>query len=477
MNNKAKSRNQLLDASLLTAFASFILMIVGFLKNKVAAVLLGPIGFGQISLLQNLLTTASTLISVGTQNSVPRQIARNLGNDKLASRSVRSAIAIFLILSIAGLILGYLAALNLNKFDFFKNVSIDEFQFAFGIFLLILSGGLLSILNATGRIRESSIANVVGAAAGALIGVFFLWKLSTDGILLFLLAPALFVTTFCVIKLRHVFLAVKFKIEEIDLLEIKEAFSLGLSYLGAALIATLTQLAVRVLVSDRLGETNLGLVSAGLAISGSYMAVIVSSVGTNFFPRLSHAIHDKKKSGELIREQISICLSIGYWILLFCISVPSIVISLLFSREFSPAAHLTQYFVVADFFKVLSWIFSYAILAKGFGRLYFLNELFGSVIFILIIYYFLEKIGLNAVGWAAIARYAVGFLISYIYCRRQLNFEFGRRHAVSISSKATLLVIVMIGVSFQYAYIGYFGVLVAAAFSLGFIQKIWDRII
>ena len=83
------SYRQILRSSSIIGGASIVNILVGLLRTKVAAVLLGPSGVGLIGLLQNLMLTASTMTALGFRTVGTRQIAEANGRDD--ARAVAAA--------------------------------------------------------------------------------------------------------------------------------------------------------------------------------------------------------------------------------------------------------------------------------------------------------------------------------------------------------------------------------------------------
>jgi PST family polysaccharide transporter len=78
------SHKQILRSSAVIGGASFINILIGLLRMKVVAVLLGPAGIGLIGVLNNLMTAGSTVAALGTGNVGTRQIAEARGREDQA---------------------------------------------------------------------------------------------------------------------------------------------------------------------------------------------------------------------------------------------------------------------------------------------------------------------------------------------------------------------------------------------------------
>jgi len=81
----SNSYRQILRSTSIIGGASVINILVGLLRTKVAAILLGPTGVGLIGLLQNLMATAAAVSSWGFGGAGTRQIAEAAGREDVAA--------------------------------------------------------------------------------------------------------------------------------------------------------------------------------------------------------------------------------------------------------------------------------------------------------------------------------------------------------------------------------------------------------
>src|SRR6056300_2083320 len=82
MSKSASSRKQILRSSPIIGSSSVVNIGFGLIRMKAAALLLGPVGVGLIGILQNLMTTASTVAALGFGNVGTRQIAEANGGGR-----------------------------------------------------------------------------------------------------------------------------------------------------------------------------------------------------------------------------------------------------------------------------------------------------------------------------------------------------------------------------------------------------------
>src|SRR5665213_2035233 len=93
MTETSASYRRILKSSSIIGGASFLNIIIGLLRTKVLAVLLGPAGVGLVSLYRGLQTTASGVATMGLDTVGTRQIAEaNAREDARALAVARRAL-------------------------------------------------------------------------------------------------------------------------------------------------------------------------------------------------------------------------------------------------------------------------------------------------------------------------------------------------------------------------------------------------
>ena len=119
---------------------------------------------------------------------------------------------------------------------------------------------------------------------------------------------------------------------------------------------------------------DVGLFTAGFVIVNTYVGMVFSAMGTDYYPRLAAVNKDNKKCQELINQQGEIALLIIAPIIVSCIIIMPILIKIIYSEAFLPANNFIMFAVIGVFFKAISWVVSYCFLAKAESRLFVINE-------------------------------------------------------------------------------------------------------
>lgn len=455
--SKDDSYRQILRSTSIIGGASVLNILIGLVRIKVAALVLGPAGVGLIGLFNNLLVTGSAVASLGIGTVGTRQIAEAAGrDDPNAVATVRYALVWgTLILAVAGtfvfwLLRGVLATHVLAD----PSLSSDVGWLALGVGLTVIAGSQSALLNGLRRIGDLARVTVYSALVSAAIGCAALMMWGEKGLLVFLLlAP---VAKFAFGQL-YVARLPAVKIPRPPLGELGAQWNtlarLGAAFMVAGLAATLGQLAVRAMVQRDLGTDSLGHFEAAWVISMTYIGFVLNAMGTDYYPRLTAAIDNDEAVNRLVNEQSEVALLLAGPVFLGMLGLAPWVIELLYSARFAEAATVLRWQILGDMLKVVSWPLGFVILAKGNGRTFMFSETFAMAVFVLFVWLALPSLALEATGVGFLVMY-VGYLpLVYWLARRSTGFRWAR----NVSANFLLLLAVgavVAAVSAVYARTG-----------------------
>ena len=165
----------------------------------------------------------------------------------------------------------------------------------------------------------------------------------------------------------------------------------GLINLGASYI-------VRIYISNTGGVDQVGLYTAGFAIINTYVGLIFTAMGTDYYPRLSAVAHSNEQSRQVMNHQAEIALLILAPIIMVFLVFINWVVIILYSTKFIAVNDMILYAALGMYFKALSWTIAFIFLAKGASQLFFWSELIANIntlLLNLIGYYFWGLTGLG----------------------------------------------------------------------------------
>ena len=186
---------------------------------------------------------------------------------------------------------------------------------------------------------------------------------------------------------------------------------------------TATLLFVRSAITQELDLEAAGYFAAAWGITMTYVGFLLGAMGADYFPRLTEVIHDRDAASRLMNDQAQLGLAIGGPVLLLLIGWAPWVISLLYAKEFGPAATLLQWQSVGNVFKLASWAMSFAVVAAAHAKIYFFMELSFNIVFLALVWWLLPRIGLEITGVAFLLGYVTYFGTVYLIVRHLRGFR------------------------------------------------------
>ncbi len=405
-------------------------ILIGLLRMKLVAVLLGPAGVGLLGFYQNLIQMAALASALGITSSGTRQIAaaRAEGSEAAVDRTRRALLWATLVLALAGAALFWLASSWIARN--LLNAPELESQVAWlslGVALTVASGSQSALLAGLRRVGDLARVQVGSGVLGAAFGVLALWLWGAQGLLVMILAaPAV------AFALGH------FYVSRIDppagprtpfpevTREWRALVRLGLAFMVSGLVTALGHLAVRTLVQREMGADALGQFHAAWTIGMTYLGFVLGAMAADYYPRLTGAINDHAAAVQLVNEQTEVALLLCAPVLLVLLGLAPWVIQLLYSAEFAPAVEILRWQLLGDILKVMSWPLGFIILASGAGKTFVATETLGIGVFVLGVFIGLPLIGVVATGVAFLALYAVHLPLVWWLGGRMIGFRWTR---------------------------------------------------
>lgn len=353
-------------------------ILIAIVRSKVIAVLLGPAGMGIAGLLVSTTGLISSLTNFGLGTSAVKDIAEAhvTDNQLKISQTVSIFRRLVWLTGFIGLISTIILSPWLSELTFGnKNYTWSFVLLSATLLLNQLSAGQNAILQGTRKIKYLASANMLGSVLSLLITLPLYYLYGLDGIvpaLIIMALATLGVSTYFSRKVKLVSYNPSFsEIKEKGKGMLKLGFFLSLS----GLIATLGAYIIRIYISNKGGVDDVGLYTAGFQIITTYVGLVFTAMGTDYFPRLSAVAQDRDKMNILVNQQAEIAILILLpIILIFMVFSPEIVY-ILFSSKFLPINDMIIWAAFAMFFKAASWAIAFQFLAKGSSRLFFINEL------------------------------------------------------------------------------------------------------
>ena len=439
MTEQSASYRQILRTSSIIGGASVVNIVVGLLRMKVAAVLLGPAGVGLIGLFTNVVATATGMAGLGVGTVGTRQIAEAAGqNDPRQVWMVRRAL-FWLTLALAAL--GGLAFWLLRGVLAEHVLGDTSLTGALGwlslaVALSVAAASQNALLKGMRRIGDLARLSVGSALLSTIAAIVALWWWGPSGIVLYVLAvpiASFLLGHWYVSRLPRVTGARAGWLQMSG--QWRTMLRLGFAFMVAGLAGTVGQLAVRTLVQRELGADALGHFHAAWAISMTYIGFVLGAMGTDYYPRLTAVIQDPVAVNKLVNEQTEVALLLAAPVLLAMLALAPWVIRLLYSAEFAEAAEVLRWQVLGDILKIVSWPLGFILLASGAGKTFMATEWLAMGLFFVFTLLLLPEMGIVATGVSFLGMYIILLVVVWALAVRRTGFSWAgevKRHAVLI---------------------------------------------
>jgi len=411
-------------ATALFGGVQIVTILISVLKSKVVAIWLGTTGFGILSLFGAATNLIFSISNLGIQSSAVRDIAnaQSANDDLLVSKIVKAVNRWVLATGLGGAIITIAISPWLSEWLFKSNKYLLSFIFLSSFILLTgIYNGHYAILQGIRKLKFMAKANVFGAIAGFVCSVPMFYFFREDGIVWALILTALSTTVVSYFYVRKVkLIPVKQTYKESYILGLKTV-KLGIMMAISGIAVLLVQFAIKTFIVRLDGLSDVGLYQAGWVLNTTYLGMIFSAMGKDYFPRLSQTVDDWQKTNSKINEQAEIAILILAPLIIGMIVFMPFLIKVFYSQEFIDIIPMTKWLLIGSLIKAGSWGISFIFLAKGDGKVFLFNEL-GILLVTLPSYlYGYYWFGLVGIGYAFMLCYVIYFIWVSIVAFRKYN--------------------------------------------------------
>ncbi|NDV95030.1 O-antigen translocase [Dysgonomonas sp. 521] len=457
--SKNPSYNQILKSTTIFGGSQIFIILVGIIRTKIIAILLGPAGVGLIGIYQSIIDMMRTGYGLGMDTAGVREIAEAKANadDTTFGKVISRFGKWFRWTAVLGFFSCAIFCYPISIWVFEDDgYALLVAALSICVSLAILTTGRSTILQGMRKIPELAKSNMLGSIFGLIATVPIYYTIGLDGII-----PAFIITWlisfFCV---EYYYRKQRFNKVEISG---KEAFYSGLSTLKlgifivlAGLISTISMFLVRAYITREDSVDTAGLFQSAWVITNIYLGLILRSMGSDFFPRLSAIAGQKDKVKQLINEQSYIVLIIAPPAITGMLIFSDFALSVLYSGKFTGAGTLLCWQLTGTFFKVLSWPVAFIMLAKNRGLIFFMSEVAYYGVYLAASYLLYPYYGLAAAGIGYLMAYIVYLPLVLIVGHQLSEFRWDKK-----TIQMALINLILICITFyiatyipEYAYLG-----------------------
>lgn len=416
---KKVATSDLIKVFSFTGLSTLIKLITSYVTVKVVASIIGPGGIALIGQLQNFASIITTLGAGGINNGVVKYVSENREDETELQKYLKNGFKITVYFSLfCGISLVVLSKF-LSQWILLEPSYYYVFIF-FGISLLFLSMNnyLLSVLNGFKEFRKFVLINIITSLVGLLFTVVLVLMFHIKGALIATVTYQSVIFFVTVIYLRkHSWLSTKILWGNWDRSIIKKYLSYSLMALVSAATVPVSQLIVRGFLIKKFSIDSAGYWEGMNRISGLYLMFVTTSFSVYYLPKLSEL-----KTSALLRKEIvktyKIVTPIIFGSLVMIYLLKNFVINILFTKEFYPMKDLFFWQLLGDFFKILSWILAFVMVAKSMTKIYIITEIVFSGLFVLLSMVFINYFGVIGATQSYCLNYFLYFIAMVVIFRK-----------------------------------------------------------
>jgi PST family polysaccharide transporter len=426
MSKSENSYSQILKSSSIIGGAQGFNYLIGMVRTKMVAVLLGPSGMGLVSLYVSATGLVDTVARLGIDSSGVREVAEahGSGDEAKIARTVKTLRRMCWLTGIFGWLLTAALSYPLSVWTFGSGERAWAIAIL-GVTILIgsVSGGQSSIIQGTRRIGDLARMNVLGAVAGTLIAIGLYAWLGQGGIVPVIIATATTNLGFSFWFARQIPVADASLTWLETIRNSKRLVHLGIAFMYGALLFSLVGVAIRAVIVKKLGLDAAGIYQAAWGISGMFAGFIINAMGTDFYPRLTAVADDNEKVNRMVNDQTEIGILLALPGLIGTLAFAPWIMKLMYSSRFISGSEILPWLVLGVYGQIIIFPIGYIQRAKASRRWIYIGQTEANLtllIFSLVAIYFIGLVGL---GYAYVCHIIIHGLVVYWIAYRLSKFH------------------------------------------------------
>ncbi len=400
-------------------------VVIGLVRNKFVALLLGPGGMGLVSLFNTTVQLISQATHLGISFSAVRHISEyyDAENTEKVAHYVKVVRGWCLLTALVGMLVCVVLGPFLSSATFsWGDHTLHFVLLAPAIGMIAITGGETAILKGQRKLGALALVQIVAALASLVISIpiyYFFWQAGIVPVIVLMAFVTMCATLWFSLRLFPLQFGGTYGI----LGEGMEMVRLGVAYTLAAVIGTASEMLIRSYLNV-VGDLDvLGLYNAGYMLTITYAGMVFSAMETDYYPRLSAVQHDIQATNETVNRQMEVSLLLVSPMLAALIIALPVVVPLLFSQEFLPVVGMAQVAVLAMYMKVLTLPVAYITLARGYSLSYLFLETSYFVAFVILIFFGYRYWGLFGTGVAITLAHVFEFLLVNVYAYKKYGYR------------------------------------------------------
>lgn len=433
-------------------------ILIGIIRTKFVAVLLGTVGVGILGLYQSTIVFIGGLTALGLSTSAVRDVSEaNASGDSLRiGRTVSVLRRLVWITGLFGLLTVAVLSPLLSRVTFGNNDYTIPFVFLSVILLFDqISSGQLVVLQGMRRLKSLAKATAIGSTLGLIVSIPLYYWFGVKGIV-----PTLILNSATSLLLSW-FYARKIPIKKVTI-STKDALADGRMMLKMGIAMTVSNTLVhgcsyvlRWFIRFTDGIDEVGIFVAGFSLMSTYVGMIFTAMTTDYYPRLAAVNHDNDRCKDTINRQAELALMIIAPLMVAIVTFIPIVVNILYSSSFISVGDYIAGASLGLVFRTMGWPIAYVFIAKSESRLYLVNELVANIYCLILNILGYRFFGLLGLGISTSIGNGIYALQVYWLSHKRYDYKLSKDYLRLLISQVILLLIVVLLFYFIHNYLVY----------------------
>jgi len=386
------------------SISSAVAIISQIAKGKIGAVVLGPAGMGVLSQLKYLWNLLHFLFGLGFYNGLVRHVAEaNANHDpKRVREQISTLLCIISVICLTGSLVAMLCAESISLLlfpndDHTSLVLIILLAVPLAVTARMYKGILSAYKNVQGIVASQVTADALSVATFGFLTYSYGVRGAAIALVVYHATRAtLNITIAC---RSHGAGQVIPRMSEFTVSIVGE----NLSFSAVSLIIMPTSILTSIVVSRWIiaayGTTANGVFAAAWLVSSVYLRILYESASSYFLPVLASSKSNVDLSTQLDKA-LRLYMLLVPPIVIVLVTTGELVISLIFSRDFSQSGELLVWLLPADLLRIISETLGLSMLAHKRLKAYLFSYLCWAATYLLISQLALADYGLSGICYA-----------------------------------------------------------------------------
>lgn len=362
-------------------------ILVGIVRNKVVAMLLGPEGMGLASLFQTTVNFISQSTNLGVSFSAVRNVSElfNTGDEERITHFIKVVRAWSLLTGLVGMLLCILIGPILSSLTFsWGDHTLHFVLLSPLVALLAVTGGETAILKGARQLKSLAVIQVYSVLLALVITFPIYYFFGQSGIVPVMVLMGV-ATLLLTIRRSYSLYPLRLTGAKGILGEGMGMVRLGIVFTLAGILGSGAEFIIRTYLNNVADLKTVGLYNTGYILTMTYAGLIFSAMETDFFPRLSAVNSQWQNCNEIINKQIEVSLLLISPMLVAAQFAIPYVIPILFTNQFLPVVDMVRILLLAIYLRAIKLPIAYLPLAKGDSLSYFFLEAVYDVMVVLLV--------------------------------------------------------------------------------------------